>query len=227
VNNERPDLSLTIARLVRSATPVTPLEGPSVRLARWAITSTTLAFVSVAILGARADVAAQMMNGWFVARATATLAIVVAAALVAFLMSVPGVEPSRLVRALPLAAGLIWAVMLVGTIAATRSPLALLLQVTPHPSCVLLIAATALSPGVMLVRMLRHASPLQAAWTAGFAGLASLGVGALGAQFVCTNDAAAHHLLWHFTPVVLLTVASIAVGSSLLGRPHRQQPHST
>jgi hypothetical protein len=183
--------------------------------------------VSVAILGARADVAAQMMNGWFVARATATLAIVVAAALVAFLMSVPGVEPSRLVRALPLAAGLIWAVMLVGTIAATRSPLALLLQVTPHPSCVLLIAATALSPGVMLVRMLRHASPLQAAWTAGFAGLASLGVGALGAQFVCTNDAAAHHLLWHFTPVVLLTVASIAVGSSLLGRPHRQQPHST
>jgi hypothetical protein len=47
-------------------------------------------------------------------------------------------------------------------------------------------------------------------------------VGALGAQFVCANDAAAHHLLWHFTPVVLVTVASIAVGSPLLGRPHHQ-----
>jgi hypothetical protein len=226
VNNERPDLPLTIARLVRSATPVTPLEGPWVRLAWWAITSTALAFVSVAIFGARADLAAQMTTGWFVARAAATLAIVVAAALVAFLMSVPGVESSRFVRTLPVVAGLGWAVMLVGTIAATRSPLALLLQVTPHPSCVLIIAATALSPGIMLVRMLRHAAPLQAAWTTGFAGLASLGVGALGAQFVCTNDAAAHHLLWHFTPVVLLTVASIAVGPSLLGGPHRQQPHS-
>jgi len=162
-----------------------------------------------------------------VARATATLAIVVAAAIVAFFMSVPGVEPSRLVRALPLAACLVWAVMLVGPIAAVRSPLDVLLQVTPHPSCVLLIVATALLPGAILVRMLRDAAPLHARRTGGFAGLASLAVGALGTQFVCTNDAAAHHLLWHLTPVVLVTVASIAVSSSLLGRPRRQEPYST
>ena len=227
MKSERPDLALTIAWLVRSATPVTPLEPPSVRLARWAISSTALVLLSVVILGVRSDVAAQMINGWFVARATATLAIVVAAAIVAVFMSVPGVEPSRLVRAVPLAACLAWAVMLVGTIAATRSPLDVLLQVTPHPSCVLLIAATAFLPGVIVVRMLRHAAPLAAQWTSGLAGLASLAVGALGAQFVCTNDGAAHHLLWHFTPVVLLTAASIAVGSSLLGRSHRQEPHST
>jgi hypothetical protein len=36
---------------------------------------------------------------------------------------------------------------------------------------------------------------------------------------VCTNDAAAHHLLWHFTPVVLLTAASIVTGSLFLERP--------
>ena len=57
-------------------------------------------------------------------------------------------------------------------------------------------------------------------------GLASLAVGALGTQFMCTNDAAAHHLLWHFTPVLLLTMASIAVGSSLFGWPRRQARHS-
>ncbi|HZL93493.1 MAG TPA: DUF1109 domain-containing protein [Vicinamibacterales bacterium] len=227
MKSERPDLPLTIAWLVRSATPVTPLEPPPVRLARWAIASTALALVSVAILGVRSDVATQMMNGWFVARATATLAMVIAAAIVAFLMSVPGAERSRLVRALPLAACLVWAVMLVGTIAANGSPLEVLLQVTPHFSCVLLIAATAITPGVMLVRMLRHAAPLQARWTGGFAGLASLALGALGTQFVCTNDAAAHHLLWHFTPVVLLALAGVAVGSSLFGWPHHQEPHST
>jgi hypothetical protein len=227
VKSEHPDLPLTIARLVRSAAPVTPLEPPSIRLAQWAIASAALALLSVAILGVRADVAAQMMNGWFVARATATLAIVVAAAIVAFCMSVPGVERSRLVRALPVATCVVWAVMLIGTVAATRSPLELLLEVTSHPSCVLLIAATAFLPGVILVRMLRHAAPLAAWWTGGLAGLASLAVGALGAQFVCTNDAAGHHLLWHFTPVVLLTLASIAVAPSWLGWPHRQEPHST
>ena len=227
MKSEHPDLALTIARLVRNATPVTSLEAPSVRLARWVITSTALVLLSVVILGVRADAAAQMMNGWFVARATATLTIVVAAAIVAFCMSVPGVEPSRLVRALPVATCVVWAVILVGTVAATRSPLELLLQVTPHPSCVVLIAATAFLPGVILLRMLRRAAPLAARWTGGFAGLASLAVGALGAQFVCTNDAAGHHLLWHFTPVVLLTVAGIAMSPSLLGWPHRQEPHST
>ena len=222
MKSERPDLPLTIARLVRSATPVTPLEPPSVRLARWAISSTALVLLSVVILGVRSDVAAQMMNGWFIARATATLAIGVTAAIVAFFMSVPGVEPSRPARAVPLTACLAWAVMLVGTIAATRSPLDVLLQVTPHPSCVLLVVATALLPGATLVRMLRDAAPLQARWTGGFAGLASLALGALGTQFVCTNDAAAHHLLWHLTPVVLLTLTSAAVGSSVLGWSRRR-----
>jgi hypothetical protein len=223
VKSERPDLSLTIATLARRATPVTPLDTPSVRLARWAMTSTALALLTIAVLGVRSDVAAQMMNGWFVARATATLAIVVAAASVTFVMSVPGLEPSRLVRVLPLAACLVWAVMLAGTLAAATSPLDVLLQVTPHPSCVLLVAATAIAPGVMLVGMLRHAVPLHARWTGGLAGLASLALGALGAQFVCSNDAAAHHLLWHFTPVVLLTLLGGAVGSSLFGWPHRQE----
>ena len=224
MKSERPDLPSSIARLARSVTPVTPLEPPSVRLARWAITSTALALLSIAILGVRADVAAQMGNGWFVARATTTLAIVVAAAIVAFFMSVPGIEPSRLVRTLPLGACLVWAVMLVGTLAAIRSPLDVLLQVTPHPSCVLLIAATAIAPGVLLVRMLRQAAPLQARWTGGFAGLASLALGALVTQFVCTNDAAAHHLLWHFTPVVLLALAGVAVGSSVFGLAGRGVP---
>ena len=224
MKSERPDLPLTIARLVRSATPVTPLEPPSVRLARWAITSTTLVLLSVVILGVRSDVAAQMLSGWFAARATATLAIVAAAAIVAVFMSVPGVEPSRLIRGLPLAACLVWTAMLIGTIATAVSPLDLLLRGTPHPSCVLLIVATALAPGVSLVRMLRHAAPLQATWTAGFAGLASFALGALGAQFVCSNDAAAHHLLWHVTPVVLLSLASAAAGSSVLRWSRRRLP---
>jgi hypothetical protein len=226
VKSERPDLPLTIARLVRSATPVTPLEAPSVRVVRWGIASTALVLLTAVILGVRADVTAQMGNGWFVARATATTAIAFAAAIVAFSLSVPGVELSRPVRALPLAACLVWGAMLIGTLAAARSPLDLLLQVTAHPSCVLRMAASAFLPGVLLVRMLRHAAPLQARWSGGFAGLASLALGALGTQFVCTNDAAAHHLLWHFTPVVLLALTGVAIGPYLSDWPQRQERHS-
>lgn len=217
-----PDLPLTIARLVRDAAPVTPLAAPAARLARWTIASTCLVVASVIVLGVRIDAAVQVGDGWFVARGAATLSVALAAAGVAFFMSVPGGEPSRLVRALPLAAGLFWAALLLGTIAAAASPLDLVRRVAPHPACVLFITATALLPGVLLVRMLRRAAPLQARWTAGFAGLASLAAGALGTQFVCANDAAAHHLLWHFTPVVLLALASVAPGSFWLRWPYRQ-----
>jgi hypothetical protein len=170
----------------------------------------------------RPDIAAQVGNGWFLARAAATLAIVASAAVVAFSMSVPGLEPSRWVRALPASACVVWTAMPVGVIAAARAPLDLLMQATPHPSCVLLMVATAILPGAILVRMLRDAAPLPARWTGGFAGLATLAVGALATQFVCTNDAAAHHLLWHVAPLVLLTLASAAAGPTLTGWSRQQ-----
>lgn len=221
MKNERPDLPLTIARLVRSATPITPLDPPPVRAARWAIASAGLALLSIVILGVRYDLAAQIVSAWFVARAAATLAVILAAALLAFFMSVPGVEPPRAVRALPFAGYLVWGAMLIAAIAIAGSPVDQLLQVRPHLSCALLVAAIAVSPGVMLVRMLWHAAPLQPRWAGALAGLASAAAGALGAQFVCTNDAAAHHLLWHFAPVAVLTLVSVAV-TALVFEPLRR-----
>ncbi len=221
VKSERPDLVLTIARLVRSATPVTPLEPPSIRVTRWAISSAGLALVGASLLGIRADVAAQLVDGWFLARVAATLAIALTAAALAFFSSVPGVEPSRGARALPFAMCIVWGAMLIEAIAATQSPADTFFRVRPHLSCVLLIAGIGLPSGAMLVRMLRHAAPLQPRWAGAFAGLASLALGALGAQFVCTNDAAAHHLVWHFIPVALLTLTSVAAGPSLFHWSHR------
>ena len=216
MKSERQDLSLTIARLVRSAAPVVALEPPLARFGRWMVAAMGLALASAVILGVRSDAWAQMSNGWFLARASATLALMVTSGILAFSTSVPAGEPSLLVRAVPLAMCLMWAAILVSTLPTGRSGLVLLLQVTPHPSCVLSIAATALAPAFLMLGMLRRGVPLQTTLTAGFAGLASLAAGALGAQFVCTNDAATHHLLWHFTPVVLLTLAGAAAGSLLL-----------
>ena len=213
MKNERPDLSLTIARLVRSATPVAPLAPPLVRMSRWTIAAAGLVLLSVIVLGVRADVAPRMIDAWFIARAGATLTIVAMAAAVAFLISVPGVWPSLAARTLPAMAGVAWGLMLAATLTFAGSPLQRLLLVQPHAVCVMQIAGIALFPGVVLTRMLRRAAPLRRRWVGGLAGLASAALGALGTQFVCGDDRAAHHLLWHFTPVALLTLAGVAVGS--------------
>ena len=191
MKSERGELPLTIARLVRDATPVAPLAAPRIRLAGWAIGSTALALLAVIILACRPDVATQMLDGWFVARAAVTLGIVAGAAFVALYDVAPGLHASLWIRALPLLAAVAWAAMLVGTIAEAPSPHATLVQVAPHPSCVLLLVAIAIAPGAALLLMLRHAAPLHAQRTGGLAGLASAALGALGAQFVCANDAAA------------------------------------
>ena len=221
MNNERPDLPLTIARLVRSATPVAPLAPPLVRMTRWTLAAAGLVFLSVILLGVRPDVASRLVDAWFIARAVATLTIVAMAAAVAFLISVPGVWPSRAARTLPAMAGVAWGMMLAATLAFAGSPLEGLLLVQPHPVCVLQIAGIALLPGVVLTRMLRRAAPLRRRWTGGLAGLASAALGALGTQFVCGDDTAAHHLLWHFTPVVLLALAGVALGSSVFATDTR------
>jgi hypothetical protein len=150
MKSERPDLPLTIARLVRSATPVARLDPPSVRLLRWLATSTALAGLIVVLLGGRADVAQQMVNPWFLGRAAATLLLALAAAFVALSMSVPGLELSRRGWAFTFSACVVWA------------------------------------------------------------------------QFVCANDGAAHHLVWHFAPVVLLAAAGSPVVASLLDWPSRR-----
>ena len=222
MKSERAHLPLTIARLVRSATPVQPLAAPSLRAARWAIASTAFAGVSVLILGVRSDIAPQLASFWFLGRAVVTLALALTAATVATCMGVPGAEPSAARRALPVAMWVVWGVMLLGPIGVAQSPLDLLLQAQPHFSCVRHITAIALPPGVALVWLLRQAAPLHPLWAGGLAGLASLAVGGLGAQVVCANDAAAHHLLWHFMPVGLLALATLAAGTSLFGWPFRR-----
>jgi hypothetical protein len=222
VKTERPNIPLTIANLVRTARPVSPLRDPSTRAARWVVAAAALMLWSVGILGPRADIAAHLMDGGFLARATATLAVAIAAAVLAFVISVPGVEPSLRLRAWALLACVVWPAILIITIATTGPPLELVLHVTPHPACVLRIAAAAVAPWILLVHMLRLAAPLQPRRTGGLAGLASLALGAIGAQLVCIDDGAAHQLLWHFTPVVLLTIATFSFGSLVFDTRHPQ-----
>ena len=151
MKSERTQLALTIAQLVRNATPVRPLASPSHRVARWAMVSTAFVVVSVLILGVRSDFSPQMANLWFLGRAIVTVVMAIAAASVAASMVVPGAEPSPRRRALPVALWVAWGAMLLGPIAVTGSPVDLLLRVQPHFSCVLRIAFIALAPGVVLV----------------------------------------------------------------------------
>ena len=225
MKSDQPDIASTIAALVRDATPVAPLDLPSVRVTRWALVSAAAAVLAVAWLGARPDLALQLGRPWFAARAALTLATAMTAAVVAVRMSVPGLARAHGLRAVPWALCLGWGALLVGALAATGTPLRLLRDASPHLSCCICITAIGLVPGVWLMCSLRQAAPLDARWTGGCAGLAGAAAGALATQFVCGSDAPAHHLLWHLLPVAVLALAQLAVAPLLFSHPDiRRRP---
>jgi len=223
VKNDRSAVASTIAALVRDAAPVVPLDPPSARVSRWALSSAAFAVLAVVFLGTRHDVASQLGRPWFAARAAVTLATAIAAATAAVRLSVPGLARPLRIGAMPWALCLGWGASLAGGLVSIGSPLRLLLSASPHVSCVVCIAAIGLVPGVWLVRTLRQAEPLDVRWTGGCAGLASAASGALATQFVCSSDAPAHHLLWHFAPVVLLALAPLALAPGLFAPQGRRQ----
>jgi hypothetical protein len=140
---------------------------------------------------------------WTAVLVTLLTALLSAAA--AFTSSVPGAERSLLQRAIPLLAGSLWAIVLMGLLAQGGDSVRRILALPIHVACVIEIAAFGLLPGWALFTMLRHAAPLQPTWSAALAALSATALGAVATQIVCPIDDPAHHLMGHFVPVVLLT----------------------
>jgi hypothetical protein len=214
VKPERPSLPLVIAALARAGVPITPLPSPSARWGRWTLQALAAGVVATVLLRLRPDAAARLHDPFFMMTALVTLGLALTAAAGAFALSVPGAR-GRVARWLPLLPAIAWAALLSTRLAATGAPLARLAATPFHPVCVLLILSVSAVPGVLLFGMLRRAAPLSVLWTGALAALASLALGALGTQFVCTVDAPAHHLVWHVLPVAVLTCGGLALGARL------------
>jgi hypothetical protein len=215
------DLTLTIARLARSGTPVAPLASPVIRLARWLLAALAASLAVIVFIGVRADAVAQLADAWFLARAGLALVVVTMAGLAALMLGVPGAARPLATR-LAVAAGLAgWGLVSLAMLMATGAPIRALLDVEPHVVCALRTLAIGLAPAALLVMMLRRASPLQPRQAASFAVLAGAALGVVGTQFVCPDDSAAHHIVWHAVPVLMFAALGLALPRPLLVRPHR------
>lgn len=218
MKSERAPLPEVIARLARDAKPVTPLPSPLTRWGMWTLMAVVGAGIVTVLFGVRHDLALHLRDARFLLAATFTGVLALAAAAEAFLLSVPGISPGRVARALPLIALIAWAVLLWARMMAIGNPIAEIVATPRHPACVLLILMISVIPGVSLFAMLRQAAPLDARWTGVCAALGALACGALGTQFVCNIDAPGHQLLWHLVPVIVLTTVGLALGAGTFRR---------
>ena len=201
-----------IVELARAAGPIRRLPQPSVRLARWTAAVVPLTAACVMAIGPRKDALLAIYQSTFVGIAAATLLTAVLAAAAAFVLSVPGAERTPVSRVMPLAAGGVWVLMLAVSLTRGGDPVRRLLALPFHWLCLIEIAGLGAVPGWALFAMLRRAAPLRRAWSAAFATLAAVALGAAATQFLCPIDDPAHQLVGHLLPVALLAAWGAMAG---------------
>ena len=201
-----------IVQLARGAGPVRPLPAPSVRLAQWTAAAVPMTVLGLIVIGPRMDVMTVIYDPAFAGLAVATLGTAVLSASAAFVLSVPGAERSPLQRVVPLAAGGVWALVLVVLLTNGGDPVQRVLALPFHWACLFEIAGLSVVPGWALFAMLRRAAPLQRVWTAALAMLAASALAAVATQLICPVDDPAHLLVGHVLPVTFLSVWGVIVG---------------
>jgi hypothetical protein len=205
-----------IVKLASSSGPWTPLAPVRIRVARWLTLSFGLCALTVAIVGARADILPSLQNPGFVTLALATLAAGLVASAAGVMFGVPGAERTPLWRivALLLAAG--WALLLLIRLVSGGDPWPRFAAFPNHWACVVEIIGLSAISGWVFFAMLRRAAPLQRTWSAMLATLAPAALAATATQIMCPIDDPAHHLISHVTPVALLAVIGTLAGRRAL-----------
>ncbi|MEO7191519.1 MAG: NrsF family protein [Vicinamibacterales bacterium] len=190
-----------IANLADGLAPVKPLSPPSVRFLWWCVLAAACGAAGVAVFGGRPGLGTLLRQPFFAWLVVLPLGMAAVAAAAALVLAVPGAERSRALRSSAVAVGGIWAVLLLAAVARAGNGFA---NASHWPICVSRVVAIGLIPAVALLGMLRRAAPLRPAWASALAASAAMATGAAAIQLICPIDDAAHSLLGHFGPVLLM-----------------------
>jgi hypothetical protein len=204
------DTEKLIQDLANGSKPVKRLRPPHVRFGLWLAGSAVYILILLLIYGLRCDCMDMLKNFLFMWETVVALGLGLAAAYLAFVLSVPGRQPRPLLR---------WGVVLLA--AAALTTLIALTCTTPGCSpgagmqCSLDVALFGLVPAVALIVMLTRAAPLKCVLTGTLIGIVAVAIGATAMQFVCGNSDPLHLLLWHYLPGFVFVFGGIAIANRI------------
>jgi len=196
-----------IAQLASRAAPVRPLPSPAVRALAWSAAAALSAVAGIVIFGPRPDLDHMLSQPQFMWPLVAAMVTAAVAAGASLLLAIPGSESSPVLRGASVTMGALWLLMLAVFVARAGNGFA---GISHWPICFIRVIAIGIAPAVVLFRMLRRAAPLRLTWTSALAAAAAMAAGAIAVQIVCPVDDAAHALLGHFGPVLVVAILGAA-----------------
>jgi hypothetical protein len=204
-----------IAELASRAAPVKPLPSPAVRALAWSVVAIASAALGIVIFGPRSDLGVVRSRPEFMWPLIAAVVTTAIAAGTSLVLAIPGAERTPTLRGFSAIVAALWLLMLVVFVERAGHGFA---GASDWPICFIRVIAIGIAPAVVLFSMLRRAAPLRLTWTSALAGMAAMAAGAMAVQIICPVNDAAHGLLGHFGPVLVIALLGGVTAHRMLDR---------
>jgi len=213
------DTSKLIDSLTQDLRPVRPLWAPVIRATIMSVLALIFVTGMIAILGGpRADWLTVATNPLLMSGDILMLAAGFMSCVAAFTLAVPDTKIRKHVIVLLSAATVIWIGICLYA-AASLTPQAMSAEIADmgkSSACVKALIFMSIAPLVVSFFMVARAVPIWRGWTGYALTLSMASFGAFGMRFFCPSDSYAHLLLWHFLPVIVLSVLGGVLGRIIL-----------
>ncbi|WP_027389468.1 NrsF family protein [Chrysiogenes arsenatis] len=202
-----------------------PLPSPAKTITYWVGGLGLYFLVLIFWHGARPDLAEKLQQTLFWGELTIMLAITTSALWVAGWLALPDGVDSRWKRLLPL----LPLILLAGTLLyATTAPDALSLSEclrNHHFDCLARVLLYAILPALWMTVAIRRGAPTKPRWAGAMIGLAATSGGYILLRITEASDDPTQLIVWHFFPVILLTLLGGAFGRSLFAAVWKKKNH--
>ncbi len=202
-----------IEQLSAKAAPVAQARHPYVQCLKWVTGFAVYLAFLVWVFPMRPDLAQKLQSPLFVAELAALALVNVTAALSCALLGFPDLMQKKALTFAPLVAFIAFVVIMLLAYHADSPP-------APAPEhemlCTLCITLFSLMPAAWLFASMRKAASTHAGLSGYIATLCAFSIGGLVLRLSEQTDSISHLLQWHYIPMLLMSMAGIALGKLLL-----------
>lgn len=200
-----------ISKLSSEHKEVQVLSGFWNRYLKWVIVSLLCVLTGVSLVGVREDWMSIFKNPLLFSQSILILIGALFSSALAVLLSVPSTQNNKILPYMMPVPFLLWAVVLFFEMNS---------QPSFHPGvgmgCAGDVFAFGVIPGIFLFVIVRQGATLRRRRSSFFAFTAAAALGALGTQFSCHQNDAAHLFVWHFLPILVIGVLGMLLARKLI-----------
>jgi len=206
-----------IAELSLKLETARPVPLRRVMLEWFGVSLISLAMV-VAMSGLRADFASQMQHAGFALEMALNVILMIAAAWATVMTAYPDRAHAPVPRILLAVSFIGYSALALLAIVSSPEWLDSLAMVETHShgiECLMCILAGATMPALWLFWRVRRLASVVPSLSGALAVLTAIATGCLGVRLVEHDDGSAGHLLWHYLPLILFSLAGFALGKKV------------